>query len=95
MHPLMPFVTEELWNRIPHLASEAPSLMIASYVPARTASAPCSRSTSNSRYFHRYPVADPQRADVDAEAVVQHMMDRFSPDLLNSSFTVDHESPCP
>ena len=34
MHPLMPFVSEELWNRLPHLAGEAPSLMIASYAPA-------------------------------------------------------------
>jgi hypothetical protein len=31
MHPLMPFVTEELWNRLPHLSGEAPSLMIATY----------------------------------------------------------------
>ena len=33
MHPLMPFVSEELWNRLPHLAGESPSLMIASYAP--------------------------------------------------------------
>ena len=52
MHPLMPFVTEELWHHLPHLAGEVASLMIASY-----------------------PVADPSRADVEAEAVVQHMMD--------------------
>jgi hypothetical protein len=45
MHPLMPFVSEELWNRLPHLAGEAPSLMIASY-----AFAPCS--------FPPYFVAD-------------------------------------
>jgi len=48
----MPFVTEELWHHLPHLAGEVASLMIASY-----------------------PVADPSRADVEAEAVVQHMMD--------------------
>ena len=80
MHPLMPFVTEELWNRIPHLANEAPSLMIASYALARTAFAPFSRC--NCHCFCSYPVADPQRTDVEAEAVVQHMMDRF-PSQLN------------
>jgi valyl-tRNA synthetase len=46
MHPLMPFVTEELWNRIPHLASEAPTLMIASYAPASTVPALLSPSNS-------------------------------------------------
>jgi len=34
MHPLMPFVTEELWQRLPHTAetkATAPSIMIAPY----------------------------------------------------------------
>ncbi len=31
LHPLMPFVTEELWQRLPEVFREAPSIMVASW----------------------------------------------------------------
>jgi valyl-tRNA synthetase len=31
MHPFMPFITEELWQRLPRPATEGPSIMLASY----------------------------------------------------------------
>lgn len=31
LHPFMPFVTEELWQRLPRRGADPPSLMLASY----------------------------------------------------------------
>lgn len=31
LHPFMPFVTEELWQRLPRRSNDPPSLVIASY----------------------------------------------------------------
>jgi valyl-tRNA synthetase len=41
MHPFMPFITEELWQRLPRLASskDIPSIMIAKYPEHSTAKA--------------------------------------------------------
>lgn len=31
LHPFMPFITEELWQRLPRRANDAPSIMVTSY----------------------------------------------------------------
>jgi valyl-tRNA synthetase len=45
LHPFMPFVTEELWQRLPRIPNDStPSIMVSSYpVSVRVSSAPSGR----------------------------------------------------
>jgi valyl-tRNA synthetase len=47
LHPFMPFVTEELWQRLPRRESDPRSIMIASYPTEACSGFPSLLSTNN------------------------------------------------
>lgn len=55
LHPFMPFVTEELWQRLPRRVNDCPSIMIASY-PTQVCYFPMLGLPYLSHLFQRIPI---------------------------------------
>ena len=86
LHPIMPFITEAIWHRLPHMAADPAMLIVADWPVAGVAAADVAAEAEVASLLELVRAIRNARAEARVEPAAWLPVDVFVPDALGATY---------